>query len=160
MCPHNYWGHHRKGIVMFKTTQKLVSILSLVAVIGLVGCGGAKKKLIGEWSIDKDWLKQKMENEKESNPAAALAAGFLSSMELTIEFKSDDSVSLNMSMLGQTKVQEGTWKVIESSGDVVTVEIGIEGEKKDSGDLKFIDSDTIEMQQPNGDDVVRFKRVK
>jgi uncharacterized lipoprotein NlpE involved in copper resistance len=143
-------------------------IALILMVLTLAGCGNsASNRLLGKWKCDftKALLKQ-MGEKSQGNSAAALgiaqAFGANTTMEMTIEFKSDQTG--NVSTTGIPFPFDGaiTWKTIESQGDKITVEIANPKEKQTSKlQITFLDNDHLRFSPPNTEaKSMEFERVK
>lgn len=144
--------------------------LAVLLSLGLVGCGGnAEKRLIGKWELDVDSVKDAAKSEAGDNPGAAIAMGMMDSMKVTLEFKEDNKMTASFSFGGMSKSQNGTWEVVSSSGNDVTIKTEVKNSQTgktdvDEGSLTFIDDDTIETSPPAGSKMnvgkMTFRRVK
>lgn len=100
------------------------AVLALVAVL-MFACGGnAADKLVGKWGIDVEKLGEieeiKKMPEDQRKAAIEMAKGFATSM--SFEFTKDKMI---MDAMG--KKVEGTYKVIKTEGDKLTIEATLEG---------------------------------
>ncbi len=93
-----------------------------LAVIGLVGCGGVE----GTYKLDKDETKKAAEAEIAKLPAdqqamakMMLGGDKMDKMDMTLELKKDNTISMKMTMEGKSDAKEetGTWK--KEGDDVV-----------------------------------------
>jgi hypothetical protein len=102
-------------------------IACALAVAGLVGCGGVE----GTYKLDKDETKKAAEADIAKLPAdqQAMAKLMMSSdkmdkMDMTLELKKDNTISMKMTMDGKADAKEetGTWK--KEGDDVVLTSDG------------------------------------
>ena len=144
-------------------------LISLSWCVLFAGCGSPADKLVGKWEIDKSKLTESIGGEQQGGMEEAMAkfaAGMVSMMEMTFEFRSDHTCEIRISVMGQTKTEQGTWRFVKADGDVLTVAISKQGQDNaQEGDIKFLDHDTIEMQSPEsaapgGNRRIVLRRVK
>lgn len=101
---------------------KLVAPFAMLALTGLVGCGGPE----GTWKLDKDAMKAEAEKEaKGDEKAKELASKMMEKFEMTLELKKDGKYDAKISMPsfkeeGKTedKTESGTWK---AEGENITL---------------------------------------
>ena len=132
----------------------------------MTGCGGVaadpSKKLIGKWELSTEHLKEAMTEAmaerskgKDGNSAgaamgAAMMEGMLAQMKMSFDFQPGGKVALDASMMGQSKSEEGTWKVVSSGEDSLSLIMGMGDKESEPATVKFIDDDTIELIPPKG----------
>jgi len=127
-----------------------------LAVIGLVGCGGVE----GTYKLDKDETKKAMEAEIAKMPAdqqafAKLGMAMADKMDMTLELKKDNTVSMKMSMDGKdSKEETGTWK---KEGDDVVLTNG--NDKKDMHCKKDGKKLTCIEKHNSGDSTIVFSKT-
>lgn len=173
-----------------KSVTYAASLLA-ITFICFVGCGDAssssKNRLVGKWNLDKELLREIMQQEmaKQAGGDAANAGmkkmmesmmeQTLKSIEMTMEFKSDGTFKMvatvpnmvNGKLEQKTEEKNGTWKITKTEGDVLTVSSTEKDGPSKSATITFKDDDTIEI---TGDEMdmgkmppgakVRFTRAK
>ena len=143
-------------------------VLAIVAPLlaSSVGCGDPKasaaKKLTGKWELSMDQLKDALSDEMAKRNAgksgeamgaafgAAMMEGMLSQMKMSFDFQQGGKVVFAASMMGRDKSEEGTWEVVSSSGNDVTLKISMAGKEGEPATVTFVDNDTIEIVPPKG----------
>lgn len=161
-------------------------LIFAAATFGLLlvsGCGGdntaATNKLVGKWEIDKEMFREVMKKEMEKQTggreipeaakklAEATLEQMLNSTEMNLEFKSGGDFVFTMKAKQKSETKKGTWEVVSSNGDELTLQMQNEGEKKGEGKVIFIDDDTIEVKSKSMEDQklpegfkMKFNRVK
>jgi hypothetical protein len=142
---------------MFRRHLILLATASLL-IVSSVGCGGSdpSKRVVGKWELSTEHLREAMNAEMKKKSAgkseemgaafgAAMMEGMLAQMKMSFDFQPDGKVLFAVSMMGQDKSEEGTWEFVSSSGDSVTLKIGMKDKKSEPATIKFIDNDTIEI---------------
>lgn len=77
--------------------------------------------------------------EKVPEAQRAMAEGMLSAIKADFEFTKDGKMKINMEMMGEKKVEEGTYKVDGSTGDSVTLVVDTSEKKGEKMTVKFKD---------------------
>jgi hypothetical protein len=174
-------------------TLTYAATLLAITLICFVGCGGesssSKNRLVGKWKLDKELLREIMQQEmaKQAEGAGGAAnAGMkkmmesmmeetLKSIEMTMEFKSDGTFKMvatvpnmvNGKLEQKTEEKNGTWKITKTEGDILTVSSTEKDGPAKIATITFKDDDTIEI---TGDEMdmgkmppgakIRFNRAK
>lgn len=146
---------------MFHRHLILLATVSLF-IVSSVGCGGSdpSKKVIGKWELSVEHLREAMTEEMNKKSAgkegagaafgAAMMEGMLAQMKMSFDFQPEGKVMFAVSMMGQDKSEEGTWEFVSSSGDSVTLKIGMKDKEAEPTTITFLDDDTIEIVPPAG----------
>ncbi|HEX5102392.1 MAG TPA: hypothetical protein VFV87_01180, partial [Pirellulaceae bacterium] len=99
---------------------RLATLLLLAtAAAAAAGCSPAAR-LHGKWAVDTAKLQAQATGDQK-NPLAGLAAGFLSMIQVNLEFKADGTCSASVEALGQTKSTNGAWRFVKADGDSLVI---------------------------------------
>jgi hypothetical protein len=102
------------------------------------------------------------------NPIMASLGGALmhsAGMQMQLNFHSDNSCFLSVSMLGNNWSRRGTWQVQGWPGETAKVEIQFEGSQESRvWEIRFVDNNTFQTVPPEGPGVtvnrmVTFRRL-
>jgi uncharacterized lipoprotein NlpE involved in copper resistance len=150
---------------MMKTKLALLVLLA----VSLTGCNSASSRLIGTWKFDfaKAAAKQadKMMGANNGGTAASalgMAQTFGMKMEMTFEFKSDQTVNIATTGIPFPFTGLMNWKTIKSDGDNLVIEITNPEDKKTSQiQIAFIDNDHLRFSPPDSNaKSMEFERIK
>jgi hypothetical protein len=145
-------------------------LLGLLAV-AFCGCGRtAEDQLIGRWegslSIDQQEVERQLKAQK--TPFAGQMGRFLidglKSMQTSVEFRGDGTMSMNVAAGPLNRSSEGTWEVISEDDDNVTLRSIDDKGNEQQFRLRFDGYDAFEMKA-QGDNptakmgTLRFERV-
>jgi hypothetical protein len=150
--------------------SKAAVFLVIVASLALAGCGdAAANRLIGTWKYDfakaaADEAGKRMGENGSGNAAAALgvAQALGMTMEMTLDFKSNQTVNITTTGIPFPLTGEMSWKTVESTGDKLTIEITNPQDNRSSRvQITFIDRNHLQFSPPNSDaNSMQFERVK
>jgi hypothetical protein len=124
-------------------TRRIISLLTVSACLGLVGCGQSpSEKLVGKWQYNPIG-----QNESTGGLIADSVQTLGQMAALEIEFKSDQT--LLAGCLGLNIPGTIHWSVSETDGDRVTLQLSGE-DGKNAIDLKitFVDDDHLRAGPP------------
>lgn len=113
----------------------------------------AKKRLVGKWNMSFEMSQSDLrEMGVTANPLMAATAQQLmksTKSEMAVEFRNDDTVSMDMQAFGLQMGESGTWEVAQKSGDQVVIATKFEGDPApQEWTIKFVDDDTFQMTPP------------
>lgn len=145
---------------MMKPSSILLLLAALAFVFtGPVGCKSKAQKqqekqeqrLQGAWIIDHDATIAQLPEDQQQ-----MAGAFMKMMKIGIIFKEDDTLLMRVSMMGQKDEQEGTYKILETTENTITLElargevVNEEGETVEEEPSKmivtFLDNDRISFK--------------
>jgi hypothetical protein len=152
--------------MMTKARLVVLVLLSL----GLTGCGNpAAQRLVGKWKFDfakaaAKEAEKRMGADQDGKAAAALGMAQMMGMkmEMIIEFKSDATGNVSTTGIPFPFAGPITWKVLEGSGEKLTVEFTNAQDKQSSKvQIALVDNDHLLFSPPNSrGKSMEFERVK
>mgnify|MGYP006272503897 FL=1 len=106
----------------------------------------------GTYELDNEAIQsdfQQRLDEMEEGPekiGAQMAAGMISSMQMTIALNEDGTASVNTTMMGQTDQSPATWSI---SGETITLTVTPENGEPDTA-TGTLEGDTLTLDPPDG----------
>lgn len=109
----------------------------------IFGRSSPEKQIVGKWTVDIDALKKNMPKEMKGANDEMLKSVF---GDMSFEFKADNTMNIKAPGFESG----GKWKYLSSKDDVVTIELTYDktppdGKKTDTGKIKIIDKDHIQL---------------
>jgi hypothetical protein len=151
---------------MLKSAALFVALM----LLALAGCGdAAANRLIGVWKYDfaKAAAGEAGKRMGENGPGNAVAALGVAQalgikMEMTLDFKSNQTVNIATSGIPFPFAGDMTWRTVENADDKLTIEITNPQDKRSSRvQITFIDRDHLRFSPPDSDaKSMEFERVK
>ncbi len=136
--------------------KKLLSYLSFMLLATLIACSSSDpaERILGEWTIDTKSMTEMMMSEvsEKEKQMVQLMLPMIESMKINITFTEKEMI-MKMSVMGQEENTKGTYEILETNGDTITVNLKAESEQ-DSGTFKvtFLSDSKIEMVDPETPD--------
>jgi hypothetical protein len=119
-------------------------IIAAIMLLFVVGCSKSpEQRLIGKWKLDAEkTLEQMPEEERE------MAGAFIGMMNIELEFTSD-TATMSMSMMGETETESGSYEVLSSSGDTLTIRLTDADDPEDTTELTitFDGNNTVRVSE-------------
>ena len=139
-----------------RSTVLAIMLLALLSAATLGGCSDPKAKAAGTYDVDKVALKAaaqahvkaKGENSPEGQNAAMMA-GMIDAMSITLTLNADGTASMISAMMGQSQTATGTWTI---SGSAITITASKAGEAPETV-TGTVSGDTITLKPPKGEDM-------
>ncbi|MGK0359719.1 MAG: hypothetical protein ACI9U2_002025 [Bradymonadia bacterium] len=137
----------------------IFAALAIFCGLVLTACGGKpEEQIVGTWKIDAAAMQAEMANDKrfkdmpEEAKKKALEQGVKMMASITAEITKDGKMTMNM---GKDMKKAGTYKVISTEGNVVTIEATMD--KKTEKMTITVDGGKIKMKGPKGPEMVFMK---
>lgn len=138
---------------------KAVKQIIVIAVFGLIIAGvvsvrglfnKTRARLVGKWNVTFEMTQDDLRKMGvTTNPIfTATASALMKSIdaEMQVDFRSDDTVRLDMSSFGLSTGESGTWKIGDTNDDGIAVITQFEGDSDETQwRIKFVDDNTFEM---------------
>lgn len=137
----------------------------------LSGCGpSARDRLVGHWDGQFDLNQQEVQrqagdsNSPLANPLAQLVIGGMKAATLKLQFDKTGQMAMTFKIGPLDQSTRGTWEVVRSEGDQVTIQSQDERGNQKQFDLTFTGPDEFVMRPPEGGDTanlgtIRFRRA-
>jgi len=142
---------------MLLVTSAVFLIASAAACCGMLN---PASRLYGKWKLD---VAETVRRASENNPLAGAAGGLINMAggEMTIEFQSDGTATVEAKSMFGSNSESGTWSLAGADGDTLTIDIV----PNDSGQsrqmtLRMVDADTFETEDAGQGESAVFRRVK
>lgn len=149
-----------------KSVHLLPCSFAIVVTVFASGCTpSAKDKLVGKWQgtieVDDTKLQQKLGATGNNPIQKAIAAKMIEAVKqgsMEFELKADDSFTSSVNLGILSKDTYGTWKVIDDSGNQITVALTDQEGKVEQPTLTFSEDGSFEIV-PEGEagDVAVFR---
>jgi hypothetical protein len=150
----------------------VIGIFGVAIMIGVSAMGlynPTRARLIGKWDVSfamtqADWQQMGVTN----NPLAEVAAETLVSAiqaEMQVEFRDDDTASLDVTTFGVLASEAATWKIASTKDGQATISIAFSKDQAENEwSIRFVDNDTFRMDSPKDSrfpvgKMVLFRRV-
>ncbi|MCO6457623.1 MAG: hypothetical protein J5I93_20160 [Pirellulaceae bacterium] len=137
----------------------------------LSGCGpSAHDRLVGHWDGQFDINQQEVERQSGdsksplANPLAQMMLGGMKAATLKLHFDKTGQMEMTFKIGPLDQSTRGTWEVVRSEGDQVTIQSQDERGNQKQFELTFTGPDEFVMRPPEGGDAVslgtiRFRRA-
>lgn len=144
-----------------------VSVSLALLMAGATGCSkDPEEKLVGTWELDEQAVEKMMEEaEKESGEAGAakgVGSAMIVAMGPKFEFGDDGAMSMTMKNPmkedAEPETKEGTYEVIGSEGDKLTLEAELDGEKETITAI-FQSDDKLKLENEGDEPPMVLKRA-
>ena len=106
--------------------------------------------LAGKWQLDVKAMLKALENDKINEQQVALLKPFLEQMKMTMEFKADGTMVIEVNALGQGNKQTGKWKLTKAEGSQGKLAFTDGKGKTEEMSVKLIDKDSWFCARPRG----------
>ncbi|MCH7724896.1 MAG: hypothetical protein IH991_00235 [Planctomycetes bacterium] len=119
--------------------------------------------LAGKWQLDIKAMLKALKDDEPNEQKLALFKLVLEQMKMTIEFKADGTMVIEVNALGQGEKQMGKWKLTKAGGSQGKLAFTNGKGKTEEMSVKLIDQDSLEFSPPNAPPPLnnfRLTRVK
>ena len=148
--------------------QRLSLIVALLACLSVAGCApSASEKLVGKWEYDRMADAQEGSGDQDfagrmREAAVGVAEAAAMKLGMEVEFKTDQTVTMSVSLFGAKTSGRIEWEVVKVEGETATVEIRRpDGQYVQRLQITFVDDDHIRIAPPgNEGKSLAFARVK
>lgn len=121
-----------------KVRVRSLPLVVILAVLGAFSAGcskGFRDKLPGTWAVD---MMAMLEGQKMDEQQKKMMEMMFANASIQITFKPDGAFSAKTNMMGQEQEDSGTWSVLSSEGNTLTVTTtSQEGEKTETLTMTF-----------------------
>jgi hypothetical protein len=135
-----------------------------------------KQALVGEWSVDKDSLRDailsdfKRNDQPVADEVVKLVTDLVAKSSMTLDFRADGTMSASAKIVSpigpsQQSLEKGTWKILGMTDKVATLETTTKDEesgetKMEKVELTFDNGDQIHVKIPSQKAEFKFQRLK
>jgi len=137
-------------------TATIATAIAAVLTLLITGCGPSPMaEAAGTYELDNEAIQadfQQRLDEMEDGPekmGAQMAAGMISSMQMTITLNEDGTASVDTTMMGQTDQAPATWSI---SGETVTLTVTPEEGEPDTA-TGTLEGGTLTLDPPDGENM-------
>lgn len=106
-------------------------------------------QLVGTWSLDVEAALEA--NDEMSAEEREMMRALFGSMQMSLSFAEGNQISMNMTMMGETQREEGTYEILSRDGDSISVRVTPaepeEGQEPDTMNFRVVDSNTLVMEE-------------
>lgn len=146
-------------------TTLTFAVLLLAAWVAVAAAGKYDEKTItGTWEFDLVKMMKAASEAGEVPPGVDIEA-MAKNMSIRITFDKDGSYMFVSKTMGNEKTEKGTWKVVKSEGDAVTMKSVSDDGEEQTVTMIFADADHFDATLKAGDETstisaIRVKQLK
>ena len=120
------------------------------------------ENLHGQWNAD---FQRMLEGEEMTEEERQMAQALFGSAEISFTFGTDGSLTMNANMMGQQETETGSWEVVSTEGNVITISATkdpAEGEEAETETMvvTFESMTTVSMTEEGGGETLYFNRAE